>query len=225
MNLERPMDVITAINERMSIRGFKKTPVSREVIEQLLDAARRAPSASNQQPWNFIVVTGESKEGLGDEILSAYRKRGKHYDPSKAKTVPHHYMERTKRLLKGIRPYLDKMDKKVIPFIEEGSCVFYGAPVLIIVTMDKAHPQSKLVDIGCAVENFILAAHDEGLGTCVIALILMFEKIIKERLGIPDSMNVVVGIALGYPDRNLSVNAFRAPKEELGEMTRWIGFE
>jgi len=224
MNREKAMDVITAINERMSIRGFKEVSISREVIEQLLDAARRAPSASNQQPWNFIVVTGESKERLGDEILSAFRKRGKHYDPSIGNAIPHTYMQRTRKLLKGIRPYLDKMSKQVVPFLEEGSCVFYGAPVLIIITMDKAHPQLKLLDIGCAVGNFILAAQGKGLGTCIIAMILMFEKLIKERLGISDSMNIVIGIALGYPDKELSVNAFRAPKEELSEMTRWIGF-
>ena len=219
------MDVIAAINERMSVRGFKKESISREVIEHLLDAARKAPSASNQQPWNFIVVTGEIKERLGDEILSAFRKRGKHYDPSMAKAIPHHYMERTKKLLKGLRPYLDKMGTQVVPFLEEGSCTFYGAPVIVIVTMDKAHPQLKMVDIGCAVENLILAAQEKGLGTCIIAMILMFEKLIKERLGIPDSMNVVIGIALGYPDKDLPVNAFRAPKEESSTMARWIGFE
>jgi len=218
------MDVINAINERMSIRGFEKKSISPEIIEQLLDAARKAPSASNQQPWNFIVVAGEIKEKLAEEISSAFRKRNEHYDPSKSSTIPHTYMQRTRKLLKGIRPYLNKMGKEVIPFLEEGSCVFYGAPVLIIVTMDKAHPQLKLVDIGCAVENFILAAQEKGLGTCIIALILMFEKIIKKRLHIPDSMNIIVAIALGYPDRNLPVNAFRAPKEELGKLTRWIGF-
>lgn len=219
------MDVITAINERMSVRGFKGEPVSREVIEQLLDAARKAPSASNQQPWNFVVVTGVIREELANDILSAHKGLDKHYDPSKGKTIPHPYMERTKKLMKAIRPYLNKMDKKVIPFIEEGSCVFYGAPVLIIVTVDKTLPQSKLVDIGCTVENFILAAHDKGLGTCVIALILMFEELIKERLRISDSMNIVVGIALGYPNRDLALNEFKAPKEELSAMTRWIGFE
>ena len=60
--------------------------------------------------------------------------------------------------------------------------------------------------------------------TCVIALILMFESLIRKRLEIPDSMKVVVGIALGYPDRDSPVNAFKASKEELSEITRWIGF-
>lgn len=218
------MDVVSAINERASIRGFKKEPVSRELLEQLLDAARKAPSASNQQPWNFVVVTGEIKEKLGEDILSAHRELNKHYDPSKGKTIPRSYMDRTKRLLKGIRPYTGKMGKKVVTFIEEGSCVFYEAPVLILLTMDKTLPQSKLLDIGCAVENLMLAAQEKELGTCVIALIMMFEDLIRERLEISDSMNIVVGIALGYPDKDLPVNAFRASKEELSKITKWIGF-
>jgi nitroreductase len=90
--------------------------------------------------------------------------------------------------------------------------------------MDKTLPQSKLLDIGCAVENLMLAAQEKELGTCVIALIMMFEDLIRERLEISDSMNIVVGIALGYPDKDLPVNAFRASKEELSKITKWIGF-
>jgi nitroreductase len=195
------------------------------MLEQLLDAARKAPSASNQQPWNFIVVAGEPRERLGKALLAAYKEGSKHYDPSRGKSIPSIYMERTKKLLKGIRPYLDSMEKKTVPFIEEGSCQFYGAPVLIMVTMDKAHPPSKLVDIGCAVENLVLAAHEKGLGTCIIALILMFERLIRQQLTIPDDKQVVLAIALGYPDPDLPVNTFRAPKEALDTLTRWVGFE
>ena len=218
------MDVTKAIDDRISIRGFTEKPVSREVIEQLLNAARKAPSASNQQPWNFIVVTGETRERLCNDLLEACKKRNKHYDPSWGKTIPPIYLERTKKLLKAIRPHLNEMNQQAVPFLEEGSCLLYGAPVLILVTMDKAHPKSKLVDIGCAVENLVLAAHEKGLGTCIIALILTFEQLIRERLEIADSQALVVGVALGHPDGTLPVNNLRAPKEELTEMTRWVGF-
>ena len=219
------MNVMSVIDERMSVRGFRKEPIGREMIEQVLHAARKAPSASNQQPWHFLVVGGEPRERLGKALLSAYNERSKHYDPSRGKSIPAIYMERTKKLLKGIRPYLDRMEKKTVPFIEEGSCQFYGAPVIIMVTLDRAHPPSKLVDIGCAVENLVLAAHEKGLGTCIIALILMFESLIREHLTIADDMQVVLAIALGYPDTDLPVNTFRAPKETLDTLTRWVGFE
>jgi len=219
------MDVITAIDERISVRGFTEKSISRGMIEDLLDAARKAPSASNQQPWNFIVVAGETRERICNDLLEACKKRDKHYDPSRGKTIPSIYLERTKKLLKAIRPLLNEMNKQAVPFLEEGSCLFYGAPLLILVTMDRAHPQSKLVDIGCAVENLVLAAQQKGLGTCIIALILMFEQLIRERLEIDDNLNLVVGIALGHPDSALPVNNLKAPKEALTAMTRWIGFD
>jgi nitroreductase len=219
------MDVITAIDERISVRGFSEKPISREMIEDLLDAARQAPSASNQQPWNFIVVAGETRERLCNDLLEACKKRDKHYDPSRGKTIPSIYLERTKKLLKAIRSHLNEINKQAVPFLEEGSCLFYGAPVLVLVTMDRAHPQSKLVDIGCAVENLVLAAQQKGLGTCIIALVLMFEQLIRERLEIDDNVSLVVGIALGHPDGALPVNSLKAPKEELTAMTRWIGFD
>jgi nitroreductase len=219
------MDVISVINERSSIRCFTDKPVPRGVIEQLLESARRAPSASNQQPWNFIVVGGRSRDTLVEALLSAQKSRGKHYDPSRSKTMPGAYVERSRKLIKSLRAHLGAINVQAVSFLEEGSCSFYGAPVLILVTMDKSHIPSQLIDIGCAVENLCLAAHDRGLGTCIIALILMFKDVIREQLALPDDLEVVVGVALGYPDRTSAINQFRAPKEELISMTRWIGFD
>ena len=51
-----------AIFNRRSIRKYEEKPVEKEKIEKLLRAAMQAPSAANQQPWEFIVV--EDKTGL-----------------------------------------------------------------------------------------------------------------------------------------------------------------
>jgi nitroreductase len=51
------MDTIQAIERRHSTRAFADAPLERGVIERIIDAARHAPSAFNQQPWEFVVVT------------------------------------------------------------------------------------------------------------------------------------------------------------------------
>ncbi len=51
------MEVLEAINKRRSIRSYKSDPIPREVMDQLLEALRSAPSAANKQPWKFVVVT------------------------------------------------------------------------------------------------------------------------------------------------------------------------
>jgi nitroreductase len=59
------MDVFEAVQERRSIRTYQDTPVPREKLEKILEAARLAPSARNAEPWHFIVVTdGEKRKVL-----------------------------------------------------------------------------------------------------------------------------------------------------------------
>jgi len=53
------MDVLDAIRARKSIRGYKPDPVPKEVLSQILDVARHAPSAMNTQPWEITVITGD----------------------------------------------------------------------------------------------------------------------------------------------------------------------
>jgi len=68
------MDVVDAIRSRKSIRGFKPDPVPKEVLREILDIARRAPSAMNAQPWEVTVVTGEVLDNIRQgniEMLTA----------------------------------------------------------------------------------------------------------------------------------------------------------
>ncbi|HUU70189.1 MAG TPA: nitroreductase family protein, partial [Planctomycetota bacterium] len=54
------MDALEAIAKRRSVRKYKTTPVPRELIEKVIDAGRRAPTAMNVQPWEFVVVTDQA---------------------------------------------------------------------------------------------------------------------------------------------------------------------
>ena len=63
------MDILQAIRDRRSIRKYKDTPVARETIEQLLDAARLAPSWKNMQCWRFLVLTEPARR---EALLAAF---------------------------------------------------------------------------------------------------------------------------------------------------------
>ena len=64
-----PLDLFEAIHKRSSVRSFKNEPLPRSVIEKIIDAARRAPSARNVQPWDFVVVTSSKTRGRIKEIV------------------------------------------------------------------------------------------------------------------------------------------------------------
>ncbi len=114
------------------------------------------------------------------------------------------------------------MKVKSDQFTNEGSCNFYGAPVAILLCLDDSFPKARMVDIGIALGYFVLTAHELGLGTCPIGLITAYEDEIKDLLNIQENKNVVIGVALGYPDWDIAINRFKSPRDDLEKFVRWI---
>lgn len=216
------MDLVRAIEERKSVRAFKPGPVPREKIEAILRLAVRAPSAINLQPWELIVVTGEEKERLSRRLMKAYKERQIACGAGNVKPLPKTIAVRGALTLKMMNPYFEKMGVQSNPFINEGSCHFYGAPAAILICMDDSFPNTRFVDLGVILGYLVLTAHEFGLGTCPIGLITAYEDEIKELLNIPGNTRVVVGVALGYPDPECPINDFKSSRDDLSRLVKWV---
>ena len=216
------MDLLKVINERKSIRAFKTDPVPREKIEEILNLTIHAPSAINLQPWEFIILTGEEKERLGRRLIKAYREKQISCGPGNVKPLPKTIAKRGAKTLELMNPFFEEMGLNSDKFINEGSCNFYGAPVAILICQDDSFPKARFVDIGLVLAYFILVAHEFGLATCPIGLITAYEDEIKDLLNIPENKNVVIGVALGYPNRDIPINHFKSPRDDLEKFVRWI---
>jgi len=148
------MDLFEAIRERRSVRSYQDRPVEDEKLNQVLEAARLAPSAGNRQEWRFVVVRDA---GLRARLMEAAR----------------------------------------------GQQFVGDAPVVIVACapehghiMTCGHP-SFLIDVSIALEHMALAARALGLGTCWVGA--FEQRKVRDALGIPDSVEVVQLMALGYP--------------------------
>jgi len=216
------MDLIKAMNERKSIRAFKPDPIPRERVEEILRSSIQAPSAINLQPWEFVVVTGEEKDRLSRTLIKAYREKQIGCSPGNVKPLPKTYGKRGAKNLDLMNPFFEEMKVKSDQFTNEGSCNFYGAPVAILLCLDDSFPNARMVDIGIALGYLVLTAHEFGLGTCPIGLITAYEDEIKDLLNIPENKNVVIGVALGYPDWDIPINRFKSPRDHLEKFVRWI---
>jgi nitroreductase len=216
------MDVAEIMKERKSIRAFRNDPIPREKVEEVLRLAMRAPSAINLQPWEITVVMGEERQRLSRRLLKAYREKHISCSPGNVKPMPKAFTTRGVQSFEGMKPYLDEMGFDFNRYINEGSCDFYGAPVAVIMCIDNSFSKARLVDIGVFIGYFLLAAHDAGLWTCPIGLITAYEDEVKDMLNIPEDKDVVVGVALGYPDRESPINRFTSPREAPDAMVRWI---
>jgi len=216
------MDLLKVIKERKTIRAYKSDPVPKERIEEILRLTIHAPSAINLQPWEFIVVTGEEKERLSRRLLKAYKEKQIACSPGNVKPLPKTYGKRGAKTLALMKPFFEEMRVDIDQYINEGSCRFYGAPAAILFCLDDAFPKARMVDVGLALGYFVLTAYEFGLATCPIGLINAYEDEIKDLLNIPENKNVVIGVALGYPDWDVPVNRFKSTRDDLSKFVRWI---
>jgi len=219
---DKDMELLKAIKERKSIRAFKPDIIPKETVEEILTLAANAPSAINLQPWELYVVMGDEKARLSRRLLRAYREKKISCSPGNVKPLAEQFSKRGVASFELMNPYLEKIGQDFNVFINEGSCNFYGAPVAIILCLDNAFSKARLVDIGIILGYITLIAYDFGLGTCPIGLISAYEDDIKELLDIPENKDVVIGIAMGYPDWTNPINEFKTPRDSIDSFVRWI---
>jgi nitroreductase len=214
------MDILEALQDRRSTRGFLEKPVGGETLERLLSLAIQAPSAINIQPWEITVVSGQERKRLSRLLLKRMKERNISCSPGARRPLQEYFVDRQRGLLESMKPNLPG-DTPFQDFINEGSCNFYGAPTALVITIDEVFSRSRLTDIGLLVAYLILAAHGLGLGSCPIGLITAFDDEIKETLNIPEEKQVVIGVAVGYRDPDAPVNQSRSGRAPLNELVKW----
>jgi nitroreductase len=216
------MEFSEIVHERKSIRAFSTKKVPKDLITSILQEALQAPSAINLQPWEISVVMDDERERLSRMLVKTYREKRISCSPGNVKPMPSVFNIRGVESFESMKPYLDEMGSDFNTFINEGSCNFYGAPVALIVVIDNSFSKARLVDIGVFLGYFLLVAHNAGLSTCPIGLITAYEEDVKDILNIEERKNIVIGIALGYPDYDVPINQFRSPRDDLEKFIRWI---
>ncbi|NIQ38483.1 MAG: nitroreductase [Proteobacteria bacterium] len=216
------MEVKNAIENRRSYRAFDARPIEKELVDEVLHRAGKAPSALNVQPWEVTAVMGVELKRLTGRLLHAYRERSVACTPGARRPLPEHIQNRRRESFRPLAKLLDQEGLTLDSFVGEGSCRFYGAPAAIIICMDSAFSRDRYLCLGVFLGYLLLAAHDLGLATCPVGLISTYDEEIREQLNIPDTKEVVIGVALGYEDKSSPLSHFSTPRESLESYVRWF---
>ena len=221
------MELIEAIKSRKSIRGYKPTPVSREIIAEILEVASRAPSGMNCQPWEFTVLGGkvldDLRQALQTQFLSGVAIN--HDFP----WTPLTGVYRKRQLEVGIALYqllgIRREDtEKKNQWLTNVRRAF-DAPNLIIVSIDEVlfGNSYALFALGAVMQTIALTALDFGLGTCLLAAVMEYPQVVRQVTGIPDSKKLACSIAIGYPDWDFPANKLQTTREPVENITTWLG--
>jgi nitroreductase len=219
------MEFHEVIRGRRSIRAYKPDPLPPDVIHEILDDARWAPSWRNTQAWNVWVVTGAAlerfKEGFRAATASEEEARP---DLGVTAAWPAACSARTAELMRERAATLDAAGEPSDPAsaLARMSDLF-GAPCLLVFGFEDCLAEGYAgFDTGSFVQNVCLAAQDHGLGTCILATIVRYPDLLRRTLPDASDKRFVVAVTLGYPDLEAPANTFERSRAPLEEIVCWV---
>ena len=216
---------------RRSIRGYKQEPVPKQVIEEVLELAVRAPSSMNTQPWHLYVVTGE----VLDKIRKGNTERNvSGVPPSREIKTPNRCYEGLHRerqieiavqLFKKMGIERDDTEGRQ-DWVLRGFRQF-DAPFCVVVTFDKELLDDDIskFDCGGIVNALVNAGWSKGLGAVINSQGIMQSPVVREYAGIPDEQVIMICVAMGYPDETFPANEVVSNRRPISEVATFVGFE
>lgn len=227
--VEATPSVSEALASRRSVRAFLPDPVPEETVREMISAASRAASGGNLQPWKLYVLAGSARE----KLLRAVEERsvekpfgdGPEYD-----IYPHDLTEPyvTRRGAVAHEMYdlvgIARGDHAARAEQMKKNFAFFGAPVGMILTIDRQMGPPQFADLGIFLQSLMLLARERGLHTCPQEAWSLWGATIREVVGVPDEELVFCGLSLGYAAPEEPINRLHTERAPLEDFARFSGF-
>jgi nitroreductase len=222
------MRVSEAVASRRSVRGFLPTPVDGAIIRRVVEAAARAPSGGNLQPWHIDVVGGARLDALkaimATRVMETPTGEPTEYDIY-PKALPSPYRDYRFAVGEGLYgalgiPREDKM-ARMIWFARNFQ--FFGAPVALFCTVARTMGPPQWSDLGMYLQTLMLLLKEEGLDSCPQECWAIYPRTIGDFLAIPAERMLFCGMAIGYKDEADPANGFVPERAPLAAFATFDG--
>ena len=204
------MDFRETIETTYTCRYYRPDPVPADVLRRVVDAARFAPTGGNRQGVRFLVVQdADTRLALRDLYLPLWEQYA-----AKAVAKPGAPLPKLIQDADHMARHLDQVPVYVVVCAKTGD----------LMATDRHLDRVSVVagaSIYPSVQNLLLAARTEGLGTALTTLLCAVEPKVKELLGIPEGVATAALIALGYPEKGFPKKLARRPVEEIAYGDRY----
>lgn len=219
----------SVLAQRRSIRKYLPQPVPDEVVRDILTEARWAPSATNTQSTYVYVLSGEPFA----QFKADMRKYAEDNVPPVSdidmapKWTPV-YQARQQEMFAARSSFCEEAktggtwpEDAVNPMAAAGGV--FGAPALLILAFDKDISLANgIFDGGILAMAITVAAQERGLGTCIAGSLVRYAELVHKHVPGLDDKNVLIAIALGYPDVDAPINQFLRTRIPVDEFTTFV---
>jgi len=233
------MNVIEALKARHSVRQFKKDSISDEVLNKILNAANESPSNCNSQPYKIAVAQGSVIEQLRKELHAKFMHATKLQQQSLPRQLftiatqgglpdgdfkiatkyPKELHKRRQETGFGLYQTLgiSRADRKGRDLQMARNFTFFDAPVAVFVFVHEELNQWATLDAGIYLQSLMLAATEEGVGSCAQGALATWASPIRKHFKVEKGYKLLVGVSLGYEADHI-VNSFKPDRARIQEM-------
>jgi nitroreductase len=217
-------DLERSWTERSSKRAFKPQPVPRATLERMFEAAQKAPSWCNVQPWRVAIteppVTGE----LATTLQAAAKSGFPHPEIAFPMEYPSPYKEN--RIACGAALYtamgVAREDKAGRYDAWLRNYALFDAPHVAVVSCDRRLGPYAYVDVGVWLGYVLTAATALGLDTCAMASVAAYPEPLRARLAIAETDVILFGLVIGYADEEAPANTCRTTRDEASKNVSFV---
>lgn len=219
------MTILELIQQRRSVRAFLTKPVSIDIISEILNTARFAPSGCNTQPWKVAILGPLHKQQLAKEIIEARNHSIESHPDYQYYPRDWHEPYKSRRFSCGSALYgalgIMYHDKASREKIWDLNYHFFNAPIGLIFHIDCTLDTGSYIDMGIFLQNVMLAARHFGLETCAQASLADYPNQVRKVLALDSTQTIICGMALGYPDPDAKINQCRTNRIPIAQFANW----
>jgi len=216
------LNAIDAMKARRSIREFESTPVSMEVIRNLVEAAGCAPSSKNTQPWKLFLIQGAALAALRADYLAAFDASTPgapqySYSPN---PLPQSWTLRARDCGLGLfkQKGIGREDKDKRRAHDRANFEFFGAPQMFFIgTEESSYSYGTFMDCGFVFDNLMLGLAAQGLGSCPQFSAVVYPELLKKHLPGSENTLFIAGLPFGTPKADSVVNGFQPVRLAIDE--------
>jgi nitroreductase len=222
------LSVTTAVLSRKSVRSFLPTAVPRNVLEEVLALAARAPSGGNLQPWRLRVLDGEAMTVFKSMMQSRIQQAPEGDTPVEYDIYPKNLGEpyRTNRYDIGERMYasigVTREDKHGRRRQFARNYEFFGAPAAVLCFVDRNMGPPQWADLGMYLQTVMLLLRERGLHSCPQESWALYHRTVREFVSAPPEWLLFCGIAIGHEDPEAPINAVESPRIPFEGFGAWV---
>lgn len=220
-----PLSIADAIRQRRSVRGYQPDPVPADVLRQVFELAQLAPSNCNTQPWQVMVVSGDT---LG-QLKAAWQVAARdpqQFRPDFPYSGRYDGVYKTRQHDAAACLYqamgIERSDAggRAASALRNFAC--FDAPHVALIYLPAGFGVREAGDCGIYAQTLMLALTAFGMSSCPQAALSFYPHAVRSVLEVPEGWQLLLGISFGYEADDVRANRCRVGRAPLADSVRFV---